>query len=444
MTLGVRPWLLVVLGVVVLGAVGVGVVSVVQGIRRRTAEARAQADAARTQRQTPRIHPTAAPLPQGLPLIGTAGTDTDGYPLQHVDRPGLRALLGAGRFAELTSDFEQLESAFEADPRKEYWPSDAAESFESAEPELFPALDAWIAATPGSFAPYLARGSHWIGVMWARRGARFRADTPDADLQAMEKASKRALADLDQALALHPKLVAAMRMEMRAALPTSDDDLASRMRTMAFAACPGCLLVRTTYLNSLTPRWGGTYAAIQAFVGTLSPSVNPRFAALRGYVEFDLATAAWNDKGPGRFDTVLAHVDRALSYGDYWEYLYTRAQALRGLQRYDEALIALDRAEALRPMHPTILSERAALHANRNEWIAAGHDLLAALRSDPTEPDGKRYATDVLHGMLSTARESDAAGKREDALDAARLVLEICPDDEAARTLLAASGKVHP
>jgi hypothetical protein len=86
-------------------------------------------------------------------------------------------------------------------------------------------------------------------------------------------------------------------------------------------------------------------------------------------------------------------------------------------------------------MQPALLAERAALHSNRKEWVAAGRALLTALRVDPTEPDGKRYITDVKTGLFSTARDSDAAGRREEALEAVQVVLDLCPDDEKARAL---------
>lgn len=427
----VRPWLLVVLGVVLLAGVAAVGRATWLGITAR----KAQVKAARVERESARVHPVPAPLPTSIPMTGPTGTDADGYPRQYVDRPGLRALLAAHHFSELTAYIEQLQAAFEADPRKEYWASDAADAFESAEPEIVPELDAWVAATPASFAPYLARGSHYLGAMWARRGRKVRAETPDDDFKVMEAAAKMAAADLDRAISLRPNLVAAMRDEIRLAMATSDDDRASRMSGAAFRACPGCLQVRVAHLLSLTPRWGGSYEAIQAFVSALSPRDNPRFRALGGYADFDRATAIEQKDNPRRREDALADIDRALGYGDYWEYLLARGYALRALARDDEALAALNGADALRPAAPAVLSERAALHCNRKEYVAAGRDLLAALRSNPTEPDGKRYATDVLNGLMSTAEASDAAGKREEALEALQIVLELCPDHRAARAL---------
>ena len=98
------------------------------------------------------------------PLSGNEGTDENGYPTQYVDPEILRAMLARGRYADLTKYFEQFQDAFEKDARHEYWIHDAAAAFNSAEPAIKDQLDAWALASPDSFAPFLARGSHWASV----------------------------------------------------------------------------------------------------------------------------------------------------------------------------------------------------------------------------------------------------------------------------------------
>jgi hypothetical protein len=431
----VRPWLLAVLGAVLLAAAGVGTWATVQRWRLRNAARKAAVTAAREDRERVRVHVTPSPLPQALPLLGPAGTDADGYPLEYVDRGGLRTLLEAHKYQELTSYFEQFQLAFESDPRKEYWPADAGDAFASSEPEIVTALDAWVAATPDSFAPYLARGSHYVGAMWAGRGFDAIARTPEDDRRAMRDAASQAVTDLDRAIQLRPKLVAAMRAEMQVSMAVSDAARSSRMTAQAFSTCPGCLQVRVVHLNSQRPRWRGSYGKMEKFAATLSSRDNPRFPALGGFVDFDRAQTAELGDDPKRFEQVLADVDSALSHGPYWEYLVLRATALRALHRFDEALTTLDRADALRPMHPSLLAERAALHCNRKEYAAAGRDLLTALRIDPTDWEAKRYSTDVANGLLAQARELDTSGKHQEALDAVKLLLELCPTDGPARAL---------
>jgi len=140
----VRPRLLVLLGVVLILAAGVGISALLDSARRARAASQAAIATAREKREHPRLHPVPAPIPQGPPLLGPPGTDDDGYPLEYVDRAVMRALLAAGEFTKLTPSFKQLEAAFEADPRKEYWldDDDDDESFESAEPETLPSRDA--------------------------------------------------------------------------------------------------------------------------------------------------------------------------------------------------------------------------------------------------------------------------------------------------------------
>ncbi len=71
----------------------------------------------------------------------------------------LRALLFHDRFAEVTPAVEGLEDAFEQDRSLERWPYDAAAAVGTGEKEILPKLDAWVAANPNSFAPFLARGT---------------------------------------------------------------------------------------------------------------------------------------------------------------------------------------------------------------------------------------------------------------------------------------------
>jgi tetratricopeptide (TPR) repeat protein len=375
-----------------------------------------------------------APLPSSLPLLGVEGVDSDGYPKQYVDRPALRSLLHAHRFKALDEYVDHLQTAFEADPRKEYWPIDAGEAFASAEPELNADLDVWVAASPQSFAAHLARGSHWVDVMWAMRGSKNASETPEGDLRAMREAGARALGDLDEALRLRPRLVAAMRQEMRVAMTTSDDARRDAMRDRAFAACPGCLQPRATYLRTIVPRWGGSVDAMKAFIATLPVSLNPRMHVLAGYVDLDRAEiAAVRD----RVDDALAAVDAANKAGDYWEYLTQRAHILSRLKRFDEAFADLNRADAQRPMHPQILEEVAHVEARRGHFLAAGRDLLTTLRIEPSNEDAKTDLPWILQDVEYAASQLELGHHHAAALEAADLAVDLGPLDRAAHGVAA-------
>jgi hypothetical protein len=215
-----------------------------------------------------------APVPNALPLIVREGKDPYGYPRSYVDGPALRSLLEHGRYADLTRYLEEFQREFEADPTKELWPIRAVESFASAAPELLPKLDAWVAATPTSFAPHAARGGYWAEVAATRRGIKWARETPEENFRGMRDAAVFARKDLEQALLHAPKLVAALRLQVTLATPTSDDSLADAALGQAEKVCPTCFSVRSKYVMGLEPRWGGSYQKMEDFAARVPVAAN--------------------------------------------------------------------------------------------------------------------------------------------------------------------------
>ena len=255
-------------------------------------------DAAREDRVTSVVQVAPAPLPSKLPLVGPPGSDADGYPLIAVDRPALRSLLWHGKYRELSSYVEEFQNRTERDWHAEYWILDAAETLGTGEKELLPALDAWVAVTPDNFAPYLARGYHWVHAAYSLRGSKFAAQTPKADLGAMRDALVKGLADLDRAL----------RSQTQARHGASGEDQDSyRVRaggrarcsvsTRAKLACPHCMQHRVTYMLALRPRWGGSYELMEELAIQERDEQNPRTRFLAGYPDVDYAHALRGDRG---------------------------------------------------------------------------------------------------------------------------------------------------
>lgn len=362
--------------------------------RRRPVEARlpapAPADVAaaeRDQRTTPVLEVAPSPLPTSLPLVGAEGNGPDGYPLRYVDRPALRSLLWHRRFDDLTRYLTELQDAFEADPRRELWPNDAADAFATGDPALRPVLDEWVGASAGSFAPLLARGVHLVNVGFRLRGGKWAANTHQSDLAAMSEAMKAAKVDLDRALALRPRLVTAMRHQMRVAAATGTRDELERIAARAAEACPACFVFRATCEQFFTPRWGGSYERMAAFARAADPAKNPRFKLLEGYADADRADMARLD---GRLDEAEAAIARAFAFGEDDRFLRVRAEIKEKRSDPAGALVDLDRAAALRPGDLDIAFGRAAVLTDLKRWEEAGTALLAGLRVDATHPEAHR------------------------------------------------------
>lgn len=427
-------WLLVALGLLVLAGV---VAFAIDRYRARLQDLRAKhvaterrsswAPAASTPRDRvrPIVQLPPAALPVGLPLLGPDGRDAFGYPLKYVDMPGVRSMLWHRRFAELSRAFEQLQSDFERDPTCEYWPVDAGDAFDSAEPQLRALLDAWVEATPDSFAPYFARGVHWVAAAYARRGAAYAAETPREDMEAMDRAFARAKPDLERALALRPKLVAAQSVLLRAARAHSGESEARKLTAAALVTCPSCFLVRVSRMAMLEPRWGGSYAAMDAFAAAAGGAPGSKLHVLRGFSDAERARRLRGDK---KYDESLAAADRALASGVHWGFLLERAATLRARGDTQRGLADADRAAELRPGYPTVSFDRASLHYDAKHWEQAGRDLLAGLRVDPTDYRGREIYPMVVDGLMYGSWSAHREGRKEDALRMLDLALDLAPD----------------
>ncbi|HWA71042.1 MAG TPA: hypothetical protein VG937_01840 [Polyangiaceae bacterium] len=421
------PWLVALLGVVVLVAG-----AAVWNARRNGAlqTAAEEAARARARRAAPVVELALAPLPVRLPLVERPGKDADGYPLSYVDRVAVRSLFGRGKYQELTTYFEKFQADFEADVRNEYWINDIAETFESAEPALAAKLDDWVKATKGSFAPYLARGVHRFAAGAAGRGTKWAKDTHADDMKAMNDAFASALDDFHHVLMLKARAMPALRYELRIAfMGAGHRDLFEPLAKRAFSLCPACFIERITYQVGLGPRWGAGYDAMAAAAADAKPSVNSRFKQLAGYADTDRAETEIRKPN---LDAALTLVERACALGDNADFLAVKADILNRRKDFAQALVAANRALELRPQRPNLLYLRARIapSAPAKDWQTAYGDLSMALRLDPSDSEARSLVPYVSKGLAAAGWEAHQAGKDADAILWLDQAMELLPSGE--------------
>ncbi|HEY5146969.1 MAG TPA: DUF4034 domain-containing protein [Polyangiaceae bacterium] len=426
--MGAKSTAAVLTSVVVVGAVGWYVVFTMVRSRLHPSPpvpAPSAVQAAREERTVPVVEPAPVPVPTAIPLVGGDGTLPDGYPVAHVDGAALRSLLWHAQYADLNRYVTQFQDAFENDNKREYWIEGAADAFDSAEDSLATRLDAWVAATPESFVPYLARAAHWNAVGWARRGTKWSKDTAAADKAAMGEALDRALADAAKALALRPKLASARLIRVRA-LSARGTQAAMRAEVdRAVAGCPGCFRIRLVYLLETTPRWGGTYAAMHAFAATCNPAINVRCRVLDGVVDYDRADLAWIDK---RLPDAEGAIDRAIALGDCASFFVERSHIRLARKNFDGALADANAALPLRYSSDTLVAQADALYGLKR-WEDAGRALLDAVRLDPTDSRVKDLTPSTVKALVYQGWSDAQAGSRDDALRLLDLAAELAPSD---------------
>ncbi|MEZ4327530.1 MAG: DUF4034 domain-containing protein [Polyangiales bacterium] len=354
------------------------------------------------------------PAPESLPLVGGEGTDAFGYPLQRVDSIGLQAQLRLRRFDELERHLAAIDAAYREDARKERWLADAKDAFRSSDPRLTEPLDAWVQARPDFAGALLARAAHRQALAWRHRGAGFENTVSDEQRASFQRILQGARADYEAGAARDAFNVQAWLGLYSVAREQGDVAAAASALARAKLECPHCLTPYETEMRFLAPRWGGSYAAMDALVRTAREHLadNPALALLAGFADADRCAVATRAQ---EHERALSACNEALAVGEHAYFFNTRADLYLGMGRYSEALADADATLRLKPQSDL------GLHAR--------YMALAAL-DDPER--AVEAATTFLYLDPASARAHDVASHAAQCLAAWAHGL---PRDQRARAL---------
>jgi tetratricopeptide (TPR) repeat protein len=347
-------------------------------------------------------------IPAALPaFIGSAIPGSDGRAPQTADKLVLLALLKARRFPDLERCFEDFQTAFELDWKKEYWPSDALDAFRTGDAEIGALVGDWAAASPKSWAAVAARGVHRSALGWLVRGSGFADSVPAENRRELERQQAAADGDLRTAIGKRPRFVAAHYVLLEMLRGRAE---ARPVLEQALKACPECFQPRSAYLDGLSPDWGGSYERMDAFVReALASDPNVRLRLLRGFVPHARAAAALRAGTPGE---AFALENQALESGEHWAFLLRRAVVASRLGQLAAALADLDRAFELRPQSAPLADFRAQVRAHAGQIEGAVADFDLARRLDPSRPRPERYAR-IADTLVRRSNDALASGGTE-------------------------------
>ena len=345
------------------------------------------------------------PIPAVLPaFVGSAIREADGIAPQTANKLVLLALLKARRFADLDRCFGDYQTAFELDARNEYWPSDALDAFRTGDAKVGSLVQEWTATSPRSWAALAARGAHRHALAWLVRGSGYANTVSETAGDAFARKESEAAADLRSAISRRPRFVAAYDVLIAvhrgtAAARTALDD---SLRT-----CPDCFRPRATFLDGLTPEWGGSYEKMAAFVHeSLSSSSNPRLKLLQGFAPFSRAMKMRDDGNPVE---AMREINEALKAGDLWRVYLLRADIAGQIGQAPSALPDLDRAFELRPQASPLADFRGIVRTKLGMLEGAIQDFDLARKLDPTRPRPDEYVR-IADALVRRSNEALATG----------------------------------
>lgn len=103
----------------------------------------------------------------------------------------------------------------------------------------------------------------------------------------MEKFFRLAEENINKGVNLRPKLLEAYSIRIDIARGRGDEAEADRLAQAALELMPESFWLRSSYMMTLLPRWGGSYSAMKGFAEESEKlsSVNPRMKLLRGFID---------------------------------------------------------------------------------------------------------------------------------------------------------------
>ncbi len=206
---------------------------------------------------------TRRPLPV-RPVAASPLPEFPGDPQSALDRMrALRELLRKHDYPALASRLEPVVRAESQSSIHEY-DAQYALAFADGVPDLERHLDAWVAAEPRSHVAFAARALYNRGAGFDARGKALARDTTDGQFEQMVAQHQRAVEDCRSALALQPQFVTCHVLFVEVARMGATDPVEGVYRR-GLEVVPWSLSLREQFLASLTPRWGGSYEAMDAF-----------------------------------------------------------------------------------------------------------------------------------------------------------------------------------
>lgn len=265
-----------------------------------------------------------------------------------ADPVAIRALFESRQFGKLSALLEESQASCDRDIRYEYAAHNGFAALAAPMPSWKPLFDEWVRSAPDGWVPLTARAAYRKASGWKARGDKPAKETTDGQFRRMVDEFLLAVRDLEASLRIRPRQLYAYVILMEISQNLGDRDRDARLARKALGLYPDSYLLRHRRMISLTPRWGGSYEAMERFARESAPrsARNPRLKILPGFVPWDQgrrATAA------GDYPTAIVLYEEALSHGENWNFLYDLADCYYRAKMFRDALRTLDRATALNP-----------------------------------------------------------------------------------------------
>jgi len=283
-----------------------------------------------------------------------------------ADKSNLIQELRDRKFQALDAQLNSYQQGFEENVLEEGNLSLAFDAFSFTDAALGPILEQWVKSEPDSCPAHLARAKYLLALGWQARGIQNADKTSEEQFNEMKRLFGESANEAVAAIKLNSKASIAYAVIIDAAKGVSDDKTMESVYAAGIRNVPLSLSIRTSVISALRPRWGGSYEAMSKFAEDAQKyaAQNPRLESLKGFADEDKGDLAL---GAGDRKKAILFYNQALGEGGDFALAYAgRGNAYDQINRFDDALEDLTRANRLRPQEPNTLQALAYLYVHLN------------------------------------------------------------------------------
>ena len=205
------------------------------------------------------------PLDCGTSLASTSVANTHGMTTEDIQP--ILGLLGSYQYKKLEAHYTDLQKRYDNERSINDWQLLVQyQPFYNTDPAMEPLLTEWIAQFPKSYPARLARGIYYRKVGETKRGSAWASKTPQTNFEQLNKFLDLATDDLLASRPLTEKPVVSI-VHLMNITRHRDGDLGNRYwLEEANRIDPLNYGARRRYIFTLTPRWGGSYEEMYAYL----------------------------------------------------------------------------------------------------------------------------------------------------------------------------------
>jgi tetratricopeptide (TPR) repeat protein len=277
---------------------------------------------------------------------------------RRVDKSTILFLFQHQLFKSLNSKMEEYQSAYDLDYQEEHNVYEAFDVFFKAEPAFESLFVKWIKEYAESYMPYAARANYYCACARIARGSKWLLEKDQKEYKEMERYFALALLDIHEALKKNARLDVCYAMMVEIGSVTANEEMKNNALTEALKIHPYAYRMRLKYVQTLTPRMGGSYDKMKIFIDSCAgyAAMNPRLKELYSSIPAEKGNVF---SYLGKNGEAVKMYTEALNDSKYHLYYANRGEAFVRLRKFTQALNDYDEALKLSPNDPEYLIRKA-------------------------------------------------------------------------------------